>query len=119
MILSPEFWSQGAYQAKIKTPFEMIVSALRATDADVTSGFMLANELQKLGEPPYRKIEPTGYSYANSEWVSSAGLLERMNFALMLARNRIPGIKIDPDACQAELKQDPALVLGAPEFQRH
>src|ERR1700685_3133378 len=49
MLASPEFWSQGAYHAKIKTPFEMVVSAVRATNADVESAFVLGNELQKLG----------------------------------------------------------------------
>jgi uncharacterized protein (DUF1800 family) len=95
MITAPEFWSEGAYRAKVKTPFEMVVSAVRATNAEVTSGFLLAQELNKLGEPLYRKVEPTGYSNANAEWVSSAGLLERMNFALALAHNRVPGIRVD------------------------
>lgn len=107
MLSSPEFWSQGAYRAKVKSPFEMIASALRATNADVTSGFLLANELQKLGEPLYRKIEPTGYSSANAEWVSSAGLLDRMNFALALAHNRVPGIKVDFAEWQTIAEKDP------------
>jgi uncharacterized protein (DUF1800 family) len=94
MLSSPEFWSQGAYQAKVKMPFEMVVSAVRATNADVTSGFILANELQKLGEPLYRKMEPTGYSSANAQWVSSAGLLERMNFAIALTHNRLAGVRV-------------------------
>jgi len=120
MITSPEFWSQGAYNAKIKTPFEMVVSALRAADADVSSAFVLSNELQKLGEPLYRKIEPTGYSSANAEWVSSAGLLERMNFALALAHNRVPGIKINLSQWQAQ--SDPVqlarvLLSGDPSEQ--
>ncbi len=106
MITAPEFWSQGAYNAKIKTPFEMVASALRATNADVSSAFVVANELQKLGEPLYRKVEPTGYSNANAEWVSSAGLLERMNFALALAHNRVPGVQINLTQWQAQ--KDPA-----------
>ncbi len=114
MVTSPEFWSQGAYNAKIKAPFEMVVSALRATDADITSAFVLSNELQKLGEPLYRKVEPTGYSSANAEWVNSAGLLERMNFALHLAHNRIPGVKVNLPEGQ---EQNAALTLGSPEFQ--
>ena len=107
MISSPEFWSEGAYRAKIKTPFEMIASAARATNADVTSAFPLANELQKLGEPLYRKIEPTGYSSANAEWVSSAGLLDRMNFALALAHNRVPGVSVDVARWQPLVEKDP------------
>lgn len=95
MLRSPEFWSQGAYQAKVKSPFEMIVSAVRATGADVTSAFALGNTIQRLGEPLYRKIEPTGYSSANAEWVSSAALLDRMNFALALAHNHVPGVRVN------------------------
>ena len=107
MVRSPEFWSEGAYRAKMKTPFEMIASAVRATNADVTSAFLLANELQKLGEPLYRKIEPTGYSSANAEWVSSAGLLDRMNFGLALAHNRVPGVKVDLSEWQTITAKDP------------
>lgn len=95
MLVSPEFWSEGAYRAKVKMPLEAIASALRVTDADVVSTRGLFNELNKLGEPLYRKIEPSGYSSANAEWVSSAGLLERMNLAAALVSNRIPGIHFD------------------------
>ena len=107
MIESPEFWSEGAYNAKVKSPFEMVVSALRATNADVTSAVPLNGELQRLGEPLYRKIEPTGYSSANDAWISSAGLLERMNFGLALAHNRLPGIKVDIAKWQAAMQFNP------------
>jgi uncharacterized protein (DUF1800 family) len=107
LLSSPEFWSQGAYQAKVKSPFEMIVSAVRATDADVTSASVLGNILQRLGEPLYRKIEPTGYPSANAEWVSSAALLDRMNFALALAHNRVAGVKVNMDPWMAMTRRDP------------
>lgn len=95
MLTSQEFFSQTAYRAKVKTPFEMIVSAVRATGAQVDFAFPLARQIADLGEPLYRKLEPTGYSDANSEWVNSAALLARMNFALSLAQNKLPGSKLD------------------------
>lgn len=95
MLSSGEFWSKGAYQAKIKTPLEMVASSVRVAEGDTAAVYGLTNELGKLGEPLYRKIEPTGYSSANAEWVSSASLLERMNFALALTNNRVPGTKVD------------------------
>ena len=99
---SKEFLSQGAYRAKVKSPFEMVVSAVRATGADVDFTFTLANRLTQLGEPLYRKLEPTGYSNLGSEWMNSASLLARMNFALDLAQNHVPGIKVDScDVCVA------------------
>jgi len=95
MLESKEFFSAGAYRAKVKTPIEMIASAIRATDAQVDYAFPLAQRIGQLGEPLYRKQEPTGYSSANAEWVSSASLLGRMNFALALAQNKLPGVRVD------------------------
>jgi uncharacterized protein (DUF1800 family) len=95
MLDSKEFFSEGAFRAKVKTPVELIVSAVRATDAQVDFAIPLATQIAQLGEPLYRKIEPTGYSSANAEWVNSAALLARMNFALALADNRVPGSKVD------------------------
>jgi len=79
----------------LKTPFEMVASSVRALGADVTDAWALANRVGDLGEPLYRKQEPTGYSNMNSEWVNSAALLNRMNFALQLAKNGIAGVKVD------------------------
>jgi uncharacterized protein (DUF1800 family) len=104
MLTSNEFLSRGAYQAKVKTPFEMIVSSIRATGAQVDYAFPLAERLDKqLGQPLYRKREPTGYSSANAEWINSAALLERMNFALDLTQNKVQGTKVD----QSRFNQDP------------
>jgi uncharacterized protein (DUF1800 family) len=95
MLASKEFWSEGAYRAKVKSPFEMVASAARALDANVIDGWALAGQSGTLGEPLYHKLEPTGYSNLNSEWVSSAALLGRMNFALALAQNHIESVKVD------------------------
>ena len=100
---SKEFFSQGAYRAKVKSPFEMIVSAVRATGADVDFAFPLGNRLTQLGEPLYRKLEPTGYSNLGSEWMNSSSLLSRMNFALDLAQNRVQGSKVDTGAFDTDV----------------
>jgi uncharacterized protein (DUF1800 family) len=148
MLDSKEFWSQGAFRAKVKSPLEMVASAVRATGAEVTFAFGLANKIADLGQPLYRKQEPTGYSNTSEEWVNSAALLARMNFALALAQNTLPGVKIDPARFQGdpnevartllftaasaqtreaidrgltEKKEPPViagLILGSPEFQR-
>jgi uncharacterized protein (DUF1800 family) len=106
MLDSKEFFSASAFQAKVKTPLELIVSAVRASGAQVDFAIPLATQIAQLGEPLYRKIEPTGYSSANSEWVNSAALLARMNFALALADNRVPGSKVDA----TKFADDPAAV---------
>jgi uncharacterized protein (DUF1800 family) len=95
MVTSDEFFSEGAYRAKVKTPLEMVVSAVRALGADVDFAFPLANQLNQFGQPLYRKLEPTGYSNLSSEWVNSASLLARMNFAMSLTQNRVPGVSVN------------------------
>jgi uncharacterized protein (DUF1800 family) len=100
MFNSPEFMSKEAYRGKVKTPFEMVVSALRSTNADMVVPFSLVQQLTQLGEPLYRKQEPTGYSNKSSDWVNSASLLARMNFALALTNNKVPGVKVDLSGIQ-------------------
>ena len=111
MLESKEFWSEGAYRSKMKSPLEMVASAVRASGADVDFATALANQVAQMGEPLYRKQEPTGYSNSSQEWVNSAGLMARMNFASGLAENQVPGVKTE--------KPLEAAFLGAPEFQRH
>ena len=89
---SPEFWSNSAYRAKVKTPLEFVVSAMRASNANIQSLRPLTNELRNLGMPLYGCVPPTGYNWQASAWVSTGALVDRMNFALGLAANRLPDI---------------------------
>ncbi|MDQ6699197.1 MAG: DUF1800 domain-containing protein [Acidobacteriota bacterium] len=97
MLESREFWSNGAYRAKLKSPLEMVASAARAVNADVEDAFGLANQIATLGEPLYRKVEPTGYPNTSAQWINSAALLARFNFALNFAQNRLQGVQVAPD----------------------
>lgn len=97
MFRSPEFWSNDAYRAKVKTPLEFVVSALRASDASVSDALPIARQLQILGMPPYGMQPPTGYSMKADAWVNSSALLGRMNFALALAAGKLRGTQVDWD----------------------
>jgi len=92
---SPEFWADGAYRAKVKTPLEFVASALRATSADVEDALPLTRQLGNMGMPLYGSQPPTGYSMKAETWVSSSALLNRMNFALALTSGKIRGVKVD------------------------
>jgi len=92
MFHSPEFWSTAVYRAKVKTPLEYVVSAAQASNADITNLRPLANALREMGMPLYGAIPPTGYKWEASDWISTEALVKRMNFALSLAANRLPGI---------------------------
>jgi uncharacterized protein (DUF1800 family) len=93
MLHSPEFWASGTYQAKVKTPLEYVVSAARASGADIVNTQPLVNALNQMGMPLYACVPPTGYSDKADAWVSTGELVTRMNFALSLATNHFGGIK--------------------------
>ena len=112
MVESKEFLSAGAFHAKVKTPLEMIASAVRATGAQVDYAMPLVQQIGQLGEPLYRMEPPTGYSSLNAEWVNSATLLGRMNFAMALAQNKLPGVKVDA----SRFPEDPAKAAKAVMF---
>ena len=95
IFTSPEFFAAENYRAKIKTPFEVVVSSIRTLGADTNASPQLQGMLAKMGEPLYGYIAPTGYPDTAEDWVNTGALLERLNFGLALAANRIPGTKID------------------------
>ncbi len=95
MIYSPEFWSREAYRAKIKTPFELVVSAARAVGADVQIPLQLVQWTGRIGEPLYQCQPPTGYADTAEAWVSTGALLNRLNYSLALAGNRVRGVSVD------------------------
>ena len=95
MFDSPEFWSPEAYRAKVKTPEEFVISAVRASGADVKNAIPLVQSLDKLGMPLYGMQTPNGYSWTAEKWVNTGDLVNRMNFALGLSSDRIPGVQTD------------------------
>lgn len=95
ILTSPEFYSPRYYRNKIKSPLELAASAIRATGAATDAAAPLVQAVARMGEPLYQCQPPTGYSEDSSHWLSSATLLERMNFAVALIGNRISGTRVD------------------------
>jgi uncharacterized protein (DUF1800 family) len=137
ILTSPEFLAPESYRAKVKTPFEFVVSAARAVGADVQEALPLVRQLQQLGMPLYQCQPPTGYKDTADAWVNAGALVSRMNFALTLAGNKLRGVSVAslPAADEVlvadlsettratiakagDAQQMAALTLGSPEFQR-
>jgi len=95
MFDAPEFWSPEVYRAKVKTPEEFVVSAVRASGAEVTTAIPLFQALEKLGMPLYGMQTPNGYSWMAEPWVNSGDLVNRMNFAVSLSNDRVVGVETD------------------------
>ena len=136
ILTSPEFFSAEAYRAKVKSPFEFVVSAVRATGTEVDNAMPLTQAVRTLGMPLYMCQPPTGYPDKAEAWVNTGALLNRMNFALQLVGGKMRGIQPGTSpvgavlandvssttaatiAKAADPKQVAALTLGSPEFQR-
>jgi uncharacterized protein (DUF1800 family) len=96
LMQSPEFWAVTSYRTKIKTPEDFVISALRAGAADIQDPGVVVQTISDLGQPLYGRPTPDGYSMLSTSWVNSSSLLERMNFSLSLAGNKLgKGVAVD------------------------
>ncbi len=146
LFTAEEFYAARHREAKVKTPFELVVSALRVTDATVANPRGVMQTLRTFGHLPYYQTAPTGYPTMSEDWTNSGAMLNRMNFGLALASGRVPGVRAEMapvplDALIARvfagaprprlaqvIQQELAgqggapralgLVLGSPDFQR-
>ena len=104
MLVSPQFWTESAYRAKVKTPEEYVISAVRATGGQVVHPAALVEAIGQLGMPLYGCQTPNGYSWNAEAWLNSGELLDRMNFSLALANNN----------AGAEMHWDDSMSVAAP-----
>ena len=148
IVTAPEFFAAASYRAKIKTPFEFVVSAVRAARVETVNVLPFVQSLRDLGMPLYMCQPPTGYSDKAEAWVNTGALLNRMNFAVALTSGRMRGGRGQPSrvADRAQASSDTiasavmagdvsastsatvakattgpqavALLLGSPEFQK-
>jgi uncharacterized protein (DUF1800 family) len=104
LFTDKEFFAPENYRAKIKTPFELAISSIRALGADTNGSPAMLAMLNKLGEVPYGYQAPTGYPDMAEDWVNTGALLERLNFAIAIASSRIPGTTVDLKGFQGASK---------------
>jgi hypothetical protein len=121
IFTSPEFFSQAAYRSKVKSPFRLVVSALRAVDASPDTSTRTAQIIARLGEPLYLHQAPNGYPLTGESWINTGSILNRINFGLAVAGGRVPGVSLAAWPAGAALENAPreeqvngaiALLLG-------
>jgi uncharacterized protein (DUF1800 family) len=95
ILTSPEFFSPKYYRNKVKSPLDLVASTIRATGASTDGAAPLIQAVARMGAPLYLCQPPTGYDENSAEWLSSATMLERMNFAVALVGGRINGTRAD------------------------
>ncbi len=113
VVESPEFRDVRYYHAKVKSPFEYAISAVRAAGATIDDPLPLARQLRTIGQPLYFAQPPTGYSDAAAAWSNQGALVARLDFATALAANKMPGVRVKTTDAEVLAKR-----LGAPEFQK-
>lgn len=104
IITSPEFFSATAYRAKVKSPFELVVSTLRALNAEPDTTVRTARVIAALGQPIYLHQAPNGYPETGDAWINTGTILNRINFGLAVAAGRMPGISLNRWPAAAELQ---------------
>lgn len=95
MVNAPEFWSKASVRQKTKSPFELVVSAIRALDADVVAPFQVFKRMESMGQKIYFYQAPTGFPDRSDYWISTGALLNRMNFGIDIAAQQMSGVKVD------------------------
>ena len=90
VITSPEFFSRQAYRAKVKTPFEVVASALRAVNAQPDFTPRTAQVVARLGQPIFGRQTPDGWPDRGDAWMNTGAILNRINFGLSLAAGQLP-----------------------------
>jgi uncharacterized protein (DUF1800 family) len=116
IFFSEEFMSPAAFGQKMKTPFEYVVSAIRALDGQTTANPPLGQAIAQMGQPLYQYQPPTGFPDRADYWMSDGALVARLNFAVTLASGRVPQTRVNIDGFKDA--QAAALFLGSPDFQK-
>jgi uncharacterized protein (DUF1800 family) len=114
ILTSREFNSTETAGTKTKTPFEYVASAIRSLDGQTDGSRQVAQAIGRMGQPLYQCQPPAGYPDRGDHWMSSGAVLERLNFAVALTANKLPGTTVKFD----EAVKTVVTTLGSPEFQK-
>jgi hypothetical protein len=107
IVTSPEFFSTVAYRAKVKSPFELVLSGLRALHAAPDTTPRTARVIAALGQPLYMYQTPNGYPETGDSWINTGAILNRINFGVAMASGRVPGVSLGRWPASASLRDAP------------
>lgn len=136
---SNEFWDIKNQNAKFKSPYRFLISALRATDTRIEDVQPAVNYLRQAGMPLYKCLTPDGYKNTQDAWLNPDNLVNRLNFATAFSAGRLRGMQPRTrqydlvaqslpaqmsERTDAAIKKAPpamrvAMLLGSPEFMKY
>jgi hypothetical protein len=94
IVTSPEFFAASAFRSKVKSPFELVTSTLRAMNASPDATPRTVQLVTRLGQPIFGHQAPNGYPETGDAWMNTGSILNRINFGLAVAANRVPGVRL-------------------------
>jgi uncharacterized protein (DUF1800 family) len=95
IVTSPEFFSRSAYRTKVKTPFELVVSARRLINASPDTSPRTFQMIARLGEPIFGHLTPNGWPETGDQWINAGSLLDRINFGVQVGGGKLPYAPIE------------------------
>ena len=107
IVTSQDFFASAAYRAKVKSPFELVVSALRAMNATPDMTPRSAQVVARLGQPLFLHQAPNGWPETGEAWINTGAILNRINFGLAMAGGAIPGARPERWPRYADLASAP------------
>jgi uncharacterized protein (DUF1800 family) len=113
IVTSPEFFSPAVYRAKVRSPFEYVAAALRATNADTDIDPALVDWTKRMGQQLFGRVTPDGYADRADQWLSSGAMVARLNFAAAVTADRIKGTHIDFRKLLGDTNESPKDVVAA------
>ena len=132
LVDQPEAWS--SYQQKIKSPFDLVASAIRATGRGLRPE-QAVQTFDRLGQGLHMAPSPAGWPDDAAAWIGPEAVLRRVEWAQAYADqvgddvdpialiNAVLGDTIAPDQHQAIARAESrptalAMLFASPAFQR-
>ena len=106
LVTSPELYSRAAYHAKVKTPYELVVSTMRAMEAVPDTAPRASQLSAQLGQPMFGRLTPDGWPDVGEAWLNSGAIIQRINFGTAAINGRVPGVKLDHWSPMATLRAE-------------
>lgn len=113
ILTSPEFYSEKAYRAKIKSPAEMVSGTVRSLGIE-TSGRALRRLTDRMGQSLFNPFDVSGW-LGGPTWINSSTLLQRLNFANLVAISSKRDLPFKPSKLVTEAGAAPS-VEGAVDY---
>jgi uncharacterized protein (DUF1800 family) len=102
LFKSPEFRAPANYGEKFKTPYQYVISVVRAAGAEVNNVRPLLAAMNRMGMPLYGCQSPDGYKNTEDVWLNPDALAQRISFVSGISLGRSPLAAVIDDTIDSD-----------------